>query len=71
MLRQRDEAVAAWSPKDGDITVYEDRELELTSEIKISIEKVQQLTIEDDFGKNFDFSDHCVFAEARVIKRGT
>ena len=33
--------------------------------------KVERLTIEVDFGKNYDFGDHCVFAEARLIKQGS
>jgi len=51
LLRQRDQAVAAWSPKDGDITVYEDRDLELTSEIKISIDDQIRAVIEALKGK--------------------
>ena len=38
LLRRRDEAVAAWTPKDSDTTVYEDRALEITSELKVSID---------------------------------
>jgi hypothetical protein len=38
LLRRRDEVVAAWTPKDADTTVYEDRALEITSEIKVSID---------------------------------
>lgn len=38
LLRQRDEAVTGWSPKKTDTSVYEDRDLEITSELKISVD---------------------------------
>lgn len=38
--------------------------------IELAIGGVESLTIEVDFGQNFDFGDHCAFAEARLIKRG-
>ena len=38
LVRRRDKAVADWVTSDPDVTVYEDRELELTSDIKISID---------------------------------
>ena len=38
--------------------------------IELEVDGVERLTIEADFGENFDFGDHCAFAEARLIKRG-
>ena len=60
--------------KNGDKVLYESKAVTRQSEpltIKVPITKVLQLTLEADFGKNFDFGDHCVFAEARVIKQGS
>lgn len=38
LLRQRDDAVANWTPKDKKNSVFEDRALEITSEVEISID---------------------------------
>jgi hypothetical protein len=38
LLRERDEAVAAWAASHADVDVYEDRGLEVTSQLKISVE---------------------------------
>jgi hypothetical protein len=59
---------------DGDKLLYESKPLTQQSEpvdLKIKIQDVDRLTIEVDFGKNYDFGDHCVFAEARLIKQGS
>ncbi len=59
---------------DGKKVLFESKPITRQSEplaIKVPVTRVKQLTIEADFGKNFDFGDHCVFAEARVIKRGS
>ncbi len=59
---------------DGDKLLYESKPLTRQSEpvdLKVDIRKVDRLTIEVDFGKNYDFGDHCVFAEARLIKQGS
>jgi hypothetical protein len=59
--------------RDGEKVLFESKPITRQSEplsIKIAVDKVDRLTIEADFGKNFDFGDHCVFAEARVIKQG-
>lgn len=37
--------------------------------IQVPLGDAKQITIEADFGKNYDFGDHCVFAEARVVKK--
>lgn len=58
----------------GDKVLYESKPLTRQSDpvdLKIEIRKVDRLTIEADFGKNYDFGDHCVFAEARLIKQGS
>jgi len=39
LLRRRDETLAAWRPDDPEISSYEDRELEITSLAKISVER--------------------------------
>lgn len=67
-------AHAVFRVKNGDKVLYESKPVTRQSEpivIKVPVAKVMQLTIEADFGKNFDFGDHCVFAEARVIKQGS
>ena len=67
-------AHAIFRVRDGDKILFESKPITRQSEplpIKIAVDKVDRLTIEADFGKNFDFGDHCVFAEARVIKRGS
>ncbi len=37
--------------------------------LDLPLQKARQLTLEVDFGKNFDLGDLCVFADARVLKR--
>lgn len=67
-------AHAIFRVKAGDKVLFESKAITRQSEpqqIKIGVGKVERLTIEADFGKNFDFGDHCVFAEARVIKQGS
>ena len=67
-------AHAVFRIKDGNKVLYESEPITRQSEplaIKVTVTKVMQLTIEADFGKNFDFGDHCVFAEARVIRQGS
>ena len=39
LLRLRDETVAAWTPDDPEISVFEDRALEITSVMDISVDK--------------------------------
>jgi hypothetical protein len=59
---------------DGEKVLYESKPLTRQSDpvdLKVDIRKVDRLTIEADFGKNYDFGDHCVFAEARLIKQGS
>ena len=59
---------------DGEKVLYESKPLTRQSDpvdLKVNIRKVDRLTIEADFGKNYDFGDHCVFAEARLIKQGS
>lgn len=59
---------------DGEKVLFESKPLTRQSEpveLKIDIRNVDRLTIEADFGKNYDFGDHCVFAEARLIKQGS
>ena len=59
---------------DGDRILYESKPLTRQSDpvdLKVDIRNVERLTIEADFGKNYDFGDHCVFAEARLIKQGS
>ncbi len=66
-------AHAIFRVRDGEKVLFESKPITRQSEplsIKIAVDKVDRLTIEADFGKNFDFGDHCVFAEARVIKQG-
>ncbi len=38
LLKLRDETVAAWTPADPDVTVFEDRDLEITSTMDINID---------------------------------
>jgi hypothetical protein len=38
IVRERDAAIASWTPTDPDKPVYEDRALEITSEVRISID---------------------------------
>jgi len=38
LVRRRDEAVGAWTPKSEELSVYEDRALEITASIAISID---------------------------------
>ena len=67
-------AHAIFRVRDGEKVLFESKPVTRDSEpaqIKVPIEAIQKLTIEADFGKNYDFGDHCVFAEARVIKKGT
>ncbi len=67
-------AHAVFRVKNGKQVLYESKPVTRQSEpltIRVPVTKVTQLTIEADFGKNFDFGDHCVFAEARVIKQGS
>ncbi|MCA8957803.1 MAG: NPCBM/NEW2 domain-containing protein [Planctomycetes bacterium] len=67
-------AHAVFRVRDGKRVLYESKPITLESapeSIRVPVAKVQALTIEADFGKNFDFGDHCVFAEARVVKQGT
>ena len=67
-------AHAVFRIKNGSKVLYESEPMTRQSEplvIKVPIAKVIHLTIEADFGKNFDFGDHCVFAEARVIRQGS
>ncbi len=37
-------------------------------QLAIKVANVRQLTLETDFGNNFDLGDHCVFADARLLK---
>jgi|GEM_PF-6991577 len=37
--------------------------------LRVALNKAKTLTIEVDFGKNYDLGDFCAFAEARVIQR--
>ncbi len=36
--------------------------------VRIPLAGIKTLTLETDFGKNFDLGDHCVFAGARLLK---
>jgi len=38
LIRMRDETVASWRPRDPDISVFEDRDLEITSLAEISVD---------------------------------
>lgn len=67
-------AHAVFRVLDGDKVLFESKPVTKDTEpqkIRVPVSKVKQLTIQADFGKNFDFGDHCVFAEARVIKQGS
>ncbi|MBL8734379.1 MAG: NPCBM/NEW2 domain-containing protein, partial [Planctomycetes bacterium] len=37
--------------------------------LRIELKKAKTLTIEADFGKNYDLGDYCVFADARVVQQ--
>jgi len=37
--------------------------------LRIALEKAKTLTIEVDFGKNYDLGDFCAFADARVVQK--
>jgi len=39
LLRERDETIAAWQAEHPDVEIYEDRRLEITSTLKISIDE--------------------------------
>lgn len=54
-----------------DEVVFESRPFTLGMKpepLRIDIVNVRRLTLEADFGENLDLGDHCVFADARVIK---
>ncbi len=36
--------------------------------VRVAVKDVRRLTLEVDFGDNLDLSDHCAFAEARVLR---
>ena len=38
-------------------------------ELRVALNKAKTLTIEVDFGKNYDLGDFCAFADARVVQR--
>lgn len=37
--------------------------------LRVPLQQAKVLAIEADFGQNFDLGDHCVFADARVLKQ--
>lgn len=37
--------------------------------LRLELNKAKTLTIEVDFGKNYDLGDYCVFADARLLQR--
>lgn len=37
--------------------------------VSLELKRCAKLTLEVDFGRNYDLGDHCVFADARVIQR--
>ena len=38
-------------------------------ELRVALNKAKTLTIEVDFGKNYDLGDFCAFADAHVVQR--
>jgi len=46
LLRQRDETVAAWQRKNPERNVYEDRDLDITSQCPVSVD--EQIALVDD-----------------------
>lgn len=37
--------------------------------VRVPVDGIKQLILEADFGKNFDLGDHCLFADARLLKK--
>lgn len=37
--------------------------------LRVALNKAKTLTVEVDFGKNYDLGDFCAFADARVIQK--
>lgn len=63
---------------DADIRIYADDRLvfeatgmrhgEPGRSVRIPLAGLERLILEADFGKNFDLGDHCLFADARLLK---
>ncbi|HLU39226.1 MAG TPA: NPCBM/NEW2 domain-containing protein, partial [Planctomycetota bacterium] len=50
------------------LTVERVRRSDQPREVELPVAGVRRLILEVDFGENLDFGDHCVFAEARVLR---
>ena len=69
--RSRSQAHAVFRVLVDEKLVYEAEAVTLADppmELRIPLAGVKKLTLQTDFGKNFDLGDHCVFAGARLVK---
>jgi len=63
LLHERDERIAAWQAAHPDVEVYEDRRLEITSVLKISVEqKIRSMDWFEDEVRRCEFSAGLAFS---------